>query len=436
MPVNGIIRLVAVACLATLAACDENELILEGPREPLRPQAEAAEKVNRVLPLTLPAQVSNPEWDHKGGAQTHAVPNPALRQPLSAVWSTDIGSGNNRSLRLAADPIVSGGRIFTLDAKSRLSAVGLGGDVLWMRDLTPEGERAGDASGGGLAADGGILYATTGFGRIVALDPATGDLRWEQRLGAAAGGAPMVANGVVYLTSRNATGWALDARTGRILWQVLATPAIGALVGGPSPALAGDLVVFPFASGQLVAVNRTTGDRTWIASIAGNRPERAFSRVRDVTGDPVVVGGRIYAGTHGGRTSAINATTGQTLWTANEGAMSPVWVAGGSVFLISDENRLVRLEADSGEIVWSVDLPFYTKEKQSRRKTIFAHYGPVLAGGRLIVLSDDEVIRNFDPASGALISVDELPAGAARNPVVAGGVLYVVTEDGRLHAFR
>ena len=433
---NGVIRLVAVASLAALASCGEDELILEGPREPLRSQTETVEQVNRVVPLTLPVPVSNSEWDHKGGAQTHAVPNPLLRQPLAAVWSTDIGSGNNRSLRLAADPIVSGGRVFTLDAKSRLSAVGLDGDVLWTRDLTPGGERPGDASGGGLAADGGVLYVTTGFGRVVALDPASGDVRWEQRLDAAAGGAPMVANGVVYLTTRNASGWALDGRTGRILWQILATPADGALVGGPSPALAGELVVFPFASGQLVAVNRTTGDRTWIASIAGNRPDRAFSRVRDVTGDPVVVGGRIYAGTHGGRTSAINAATGQVIWTANEGAMSPVWVAGGSVFLISDENRLVRLEADTGEIVWSVDLPFYTKEKQSRRKTIYAHYGPILAGGRLIVLSDDEIIRNFDPASGALISVDELPSGAARNPVVAGGVLYVVTEDGRLHAFR
>jgi outer membrane protein assembly factor BamB len=60
----------------------------------------------------------------------------------------------------------------------------------------------------------------------------------------------------------------------------------------------------------------------------------------------------------------------------------------------------------------------------------------VLAGGRLIVLSDDEIIRSFDPASGALIYSEPLPSGAARNPVVAGGVLYVVTENGQLHAFR
>ncbi len=436
MPVKGVIRVVAVTCLVALVACSEDELILEGPREPLRPGDETAEAVNRTAPVRLPGPVANAEWDHKGGSQTHATPNPLLRQPLSAVWSVDIGSGNDRDLRLVSDPIVSGGRIFALDSRSQLSALGLDGAVLWTRDLTPPTERSGDASTGGLAADGGTLFVTTGFGRVVALDPASGRVLWEQRVEAALAGAPMVADGVVFVTTRNAVGWAMDSRTGRVLWQVLGAPSESGLVGGPSPALAGNFVVFPFASGQLVSVDRRNGEPAWIANISGTRPERAFSVIRDVTGDPVVVNGRVYAGTHSGRTSAFNATTGEMLWTAEEGAMSPVWVAGGSVFLVSDENRLVRLDANTGEIVWRVNLPFFTEDKQTRRKSTYAHYGPVLAGGRLVVLSSDAVIRNYDPASGALISVDQLPSGAARNPVVAGGILYVVTEDGQLHAFR
>ena len=67
---------------------------------------------------------------------------------------------------------------------------------------------------------------------------------------------------------------------------------------------------------------------------------------------------------------------------------------------------------------------------------IYAHYGPVLAGGRLWVASSDGVIRSFDPESGALLGSTPLPGGAATNPVVAGQPLYVVSSDGRLHAYR
>ena len=66
----------------------------------------------------------------------------------------------------------------------------------------------------------------------------------------------------------------------------------------------------------------------------------------------------------------------------------------------------------------------------------FANYGPVLAGGRLIVPSSDGTLRQFDPVSGALLAEMPLPGGAASNPVVAGGVLYLMTGDGQLAAFR
>ena len=68
--------------------------------------------------------------------------------------------------------------------------------------------------------------------------------------------------------------------------------------------------------------------------------------------------------------------------------------------------------------------------------SIHAHYGPVLAGGRLHVASSDGMLRSFDPASGALVGQAQIPGGAATAPVVAGQTLYVVSRDGQLHAFR
>lgn len=423
----------ACACALFLVACGERELILTGERLDLRPPAETAD---RDLPFSPPPQVSNAAWTHKAGAPDHDIQNPALGRATTPVWSVDIGAGNSRGHRITASPVVAEGRVFTLDSRSRVSAVSTGGQLLWTASLTPAEDRADDASGGGLAVSGGRLYVTTGFGRLSALDAASGGVIWSQDLSAAATGAPTVLGGEVYVSGRDGRGWAIDTATGEVAWSVEATPGGTAVIGGAAPAATGEAVVFPFASGELVAAAPGTGAVLWTAYVLGERLGTVIARVSDITGDPVIAGGQVYAGNHSGRTAAIAFGTGQTVWTADHGAMSPVEVSAGSVFLVSDRNQLVRLDASDGSVVWTADLPLFANERARRRKDVFAHYGPLLAGDRLIVPSDDRLIRSFDPQSGQLLSTVELPRGASAEPVVAGGVLYIVTDDGVLRAFR
>ena len=82
-------------------------------------------------------------------------------------------------------------------------------------------------------------------------------------------------------------------------------------------------------------------------------------------------------------------------------------------------------------MIWRVPLP-----QAEHRRGVTAFYGPVLAGGRLIVGSSDGQLLQFDPTAGAALGAVALPSGAASAPVVAGSALYIVTEDGRLNAFR
>ncbi len=412
-------------------------MILSGPREALRVEATedgAVENVARAFsagPLS-----SNASWTHVNGAPSHAIGHPSLGRQLSLAWSANVGEGNGKRHKITADPVVAGGRVFTLDSRARVTALTTAGAPVWSRDLTPAADNSDDASGGGLAFANSRVYVTSGFGTLTALDAATGNVAWTQDFDAAATGAPTVVDGTVFVATRNAVGWALDAATGRVLWQVLGAPSDSGLVGGPSPTLAGPLIVFPFSSGQLVSAERGTGRQAWRGSVAGVRPDRAFSQISDITGGPVSDGTRVYAGNHSGRSAAFDATTGRTLWSADEGTLNTMWRAGDSLFFVSDENRLIRLDAATGETVWSVALPFFENERQNRLKSTFVHYGPVLAGGRLLVASDDGMLRSFDPVDGRVLSEVALSAGAVRNPVVAGGTLYIVTEVGTLLAFR
>jgi len=59
-----------------------------------------------------------------------------------------------------------------------------------------------------------------------------------------------------------------------------------------------------------------------------------------------------------------------------------------------------------------------------------------LAGGRLIVASGDGAIRMFNPTDGALVGQVALPGGATSAPALAGGMMFVVSGNGQLQAFR
>lgn len=428
------VSIAAALSFAILAGCGEEDVILPGDRFDLRAQPAFA---NQVLPAALPTAAANADWSHRNGSPSHNIIHPALGTNLSPVFVADIGEGDSRSARITSHPVVAGGIIYTVDARAMVTATTTDGAPLWSRDLTPSRDHANDASGGGISVGGGQVYVTTGFGEISALDAASGATVWVQDLDAPANAAPTLGGDLVYVVARDSTAWALDTSNGRVRWQRSGAPSTANFSGGASPAVSGEFVVFPFPSGEVLATYPLGGLTRWTTVVSGDRLGNAAGVITDIAADPVIVGDRVYIGNFGGRTVAIDLDDGARLWTAAEGATSPVWPVGNAVYLINDLNELVRLDADSGAPVWRSALPLFKDEERTRRQnSIFAHYGPVLAGGRLIVASSDGLIRQFDPASGALVGQIDLPGGAASGPVVANQTLYVVSKTGQLHAFR
>jgi len=426
------------ASLLLLSACTEPEVILPGPREDIR--ADLAEPMAEPAPeapaFSAPGTTANSAWTHRIGTAAYRTDNAALGASPQLAWSSGIGKGDSRKLRITADPVVADGRVYTLDAQAQVTATSAAGATLWTRDLTPRRDRAGDASGGGLAYGAGTLFVTSSFGLLTAIDGATGDVRWEQDLGGTGNGAPTYYDGVVYLVANDNTAFAVEADTGRVRWQIDGTPDTANVMGGPAPALNDKLAVFAYGSGELMGAFRQGGLRLWTATVAGQRAGVAVATVADITGDPVIDGSTVYAANHSGRLVALNVDSGERLWTADTGALGPVFPAGGSLFLVSDRNALKRIDAATGAELWSVDLPLFTKNRPRRQSEIFAHHGPILAGGRLVVASSDGLIRFFDPQDGAALGSVAVPGGATTAPVVAGGTLYVVSGRGQLHAFR
>jgi len=384
----------------------------------------------------LPTATTNGAWTHRNGGPAHQITHPSLNTSLTQVFATNIGTGNTRRLRITADPVIADGRVFTLDSESKITATSVGGERIWSRTAVPETDRSRDASGGGLAVSDNVVLATTGFGEVVALDPATGGEIWRQDLDAPGTSAPTILGDLAYVVARDGRAWALELGSGRIRWTQSSPPSTSNFAGGSGAAVTSEFAVFPFPTGEIIATFPEGGLRRWSTVVTGQREGRAASTISDIAADPVIDGNRVYVGNISGRVVALEVANGDRIWTASEGAVGPVWPAGDSIFLVNDLSELVRLDASDGSSIWHVVLPGFEESRERRQKTRFAHYGPILAGNRLIVASGDGLIRQFDPTSGALVGTVEIPGGAASNPVVANGILYVVTGRGQLMAFR
>ena len=424
----------AAMALAFVAACGEQDIILPGERLDIRPEQTAI--VNEARAINLVGARANADWTHRNGGPDHQISHPALAAALTQVFVADIGDGDSLRARLTAEPVISNGVIYTVDARANVTATAISGQQLWTRTLSAGLDGANDASGGGISVAGNRLFVTTGFGNITAIDTATGGEIWTQDLDAPGGAAPTVFGELVYVVGRDSAAWALDIENGRIRWQLNGTPSPAGLSGGAGVAVNSEIAIFPFPSGDVIAAFPQGGLRRWSTVVTGARPGSAAANISDIAGDPVIDGNRVYIGNFSGLVAALDISNGDRIWTAREGTVGPVWPAGGSVFLVNDVNELIRLDDSDGSVIWRVSLPDEIEGSWGRITGRYAHYGPIIAGGRLIVASSDGQIRQFDPASGELVGSVAIEGGAASNPVVAGETLYVISKSGNLHAFR
>lgn len=93
----------------------------------------------------------------------------------------------------------------------------------------------------------------------------------------------------------------------------------------------------------------------------------------------------------------------------------------------------MALTRGAGEIRWITQLPRF-HEDDREQPVVWA--GPVLAGGRLIIVSSDGYMAEVAPQDGKILRRQKLGGEADLPPLVAENTLIVLTKDGQLRAYR
>lgn len=436
--------LAPIAILGTvlfLTACSsDEERILEGERisimdlqKELRPSGDVA----ALKAITIPTENLNKEWPQAGGYAHHAMQNLALGDAaqIERIWNVSIGAGSTKKLPLNARPIIADGRVITLDTKSTVRAFhDQTGKQLWATNIGNEKEGE-PVITGGVAQDGGVLFATSGYNEALALNPADGSIYWRTKISAPSRAAPTIKNGRIFITTLNNNVIALNAKDGKILWEHEGIGETTGLLGAASPAADDGIVIAALSSGDLIALRPDTGAVLWEDNLSSAlRYGRNISALSDIRGYPVIFGDAVIAVSYAGNMIVLDKNNGQRKWQQEISSAETPWVAGNTVYVLNTDSQLVSLNLISGEVLWIANLPKY-KNPTKKENPIF-WTGPVMAGDRLILAGDDGGILEYNPQTGERTAVWSVGGAVQLPPVIANSTLYLLDEGARLSAYR
>jgi len=385
-------------------------------------------------PVTLPPPAPLPESPQAGGTAAHVVGHVAVRDTLAEAWHASIGEGGGYRRKITARPVIAAGRVFAMDSDAVVSAFDAkGGGRLW-RFETADPDTSSTNVGGGIAFDGGTLYAATGLADVVALDAATGKQRWRTTLPTAARAAPTIAEGRLYIPTLDDQLFALSAADGKKAWSYQASAADTSVLGLPSPAYAEGLLVAGFGGGDLICLRAASGAVSWTDSLASVRGRTSMVDLSAIHGLPVIQEGRVYAVGLGGLLVSLDLRSGRRLWERDIGSGETPWVAGNWLFVLTSDQELVAINRDDGAIAWATQLPRWENEKD--KEDPIRWLGPALAGDRLVLAGSNKQAVAVSPYTGKVLGMQKLSGAASVAPVVADQTVFVVTDDGALLALR
>jgi len=408
-----------------------------GNRVPILSRIESGAKVDPLLnqvAVIVPTEADNADWPQAGNTPGKAYGNLGLPQSPARAWTAGI-AGSSKRQRLAAAPVIGGGRLFVMDTDGMVHAFDAAtGRAQWSEAFRIKGDSAAAVFGGGASYDSGKVYVTTGLGEVAALDAANGHVLWRVKPAGPMRGSPTVAFNAVYAMTQDNQIVALNAEDGSVLWTVSASVGQSGVFGVAAPAVGQGTVVAGYSTGELVAYRYENGRTLWSDALARTSLSTSVGVLTDIDADPIIDRGQVFALGQGGRMAAYELVTGQRIWELNLAGISTPAVAGEWIFTLTDDGKLLCLARGTGRARWSTQLPRWENEKKKKGQIFWT--GPVLAGNRLWIANTRGEIMSAAVEDGSVRPFAKAGKGISLAPVVAGRTLYVLDDGGKITAFR
>ncbi|OJW41026.1 MAG: outer membrane protein assembly factor BamB [Thiobacillus sp. 65-1059] len=333
---------------------------------------------------------------------------------LGEAWKGETGDSDGRLFRPQAegdDVLAAGG--------SRVVRIAVAnGHMVWRTDT-------GVKLSAGAGAGRGLVLAGGSKGELLALDFASGQVRWKVPLSSEVSGQLLAVADMVIARTGDGRVHGLAAADGSRKWLYSRNLPALSLRGSGGMTVRDDVLYAGFPGGKLVALNAANGAQLWEATVALPRGATELERVADVMGNPVVDERQVCAVTYQGRVACFDRRNGSPLWARDASSNSGLAMDERNVYVTDDKDAVTAYDKTSGRAGWRQD-------KLARRQVT----APLALGAWVVVADGEGVVHVLSAEDGSFVARARVDGGVRTAPVDIGPGFAVQTAKGHVVAFR
>ncbi|OZA98279.1 MAG: outer membrane protein assembly factor BamB [Thiotrichales bacterium 34-46-19] len=304
---------------------------------------------------------------------------------LSPVWSQSIGSMGRKDVP-GLKIVEHEKMVYAAAGNGGVAAVSLEGQLQWQVKLDQA-----LVSGPAFSEVSELLYVGSVRGQVICLKAKTGEQVWKAQMETEVL-ALTTGSGRLFVRTADGRLTALDALAGEKLWVLDHDMPSLSVRGMSAPVRLSNAILLGWEDGSVEAILQENGERAWESRIALPRGRTDIERMVDVQASILTDGVRIYAAATNGKVTALEAQSGNQLWTSDTATWVDMAIGERSLFVVAEDDTLRALSIDSGRVLWKQEALKYRRVSKA------------IAWGKWVAVTDMQgVLHLLDAADGSLV---------------------------------
>lgn len=422
-----------------LYACSDKSLVISEDRDEVFPNDQKliidVDAANENFDLGT--EINNFSFTHLGFNENRSGGHlSGPKNKLEKIWSKDIGKGTNKYSPLMPNLVGEDKFIYAMDTLGLLTSFDLSNSkVVWQKQIGTR-ETSYTANPGGLSLFQNTLYAHLGGLNLVALNASTGEILWEKNFQMPIVSGPTSNKRGVFITLINGTLKFLKDTNGELIWERKVISKADDVMSTASISLSEEIAIVPEFGGLFSVLSLEDGSYLWEDNLALLSPKTAIEKMSSIKAEPSISDKTFFVIAQNGRLASYDLINNKMIWEQEISGSQIIWIAGSSIFVISDNAELICLRKADGAIRWITNLPGKIDENLLRYKKFIPHFGPVIGSDKIYVAGSDKKLRIFNYKDGKLIEEKKFSSSISTPPIIINSILYILDDNAKLFAFK
>ena len=416
-------------CLSLLAGCAKNDNHLTGKREDVIVTNLNVEISNEAGELILSPSTKNP-----------FIGTIAFSKNISPLWKYKFYDLNLNGNIITTSPVLADEKVFILDAGGIVHCLDTKtGKLLWKTYTTIAGETG--QSGGAISYAGNdTVLVSTAFGEVFFINAHTGQGVHRLKLPSPCkGDGILVKDGIAYFNCIANDVCAVDIKNKKIIWTYKDIERESGYVGMAQPIAYKNTLLIVSSAGELICLDKRSGKEMWKILLSNYSVTDASSAIPHIRANPIIENNTVYVNSPSGMLYAVNAESGDIVWSCNIGSLTPVNITGNHLFIVTENNDLACINKNNGKVLsinkinvpqqkeWAI-TKWFSSPNRKQKNTIFQF----LISDSIMHISSAGNVVFSKYNDNVTLAKYEIKHPISVRPVLVEQELYVLSDDGYL----